>query len=170
MRQATMALVGFLLGFALAQSVNFPKPQGQLTKATVVKVIDGDTIDVSIGQNTFRVRIIGYDAPEKNQPFGETATKFLQALVEGREVLLESDAQAIDKYGRRLYHVWLPQVLLSELMLLSGLGQQMTIPPNVRHVDFLTKAQQSGRDIGLGIWAVPFPKTSSNFEPWRQSR
>jgi len=90
--------------------------------------------------------------------------------VEGREVLLESDAQAIDKYGRRLYHVWLPQVLLSELMLLSGLGQQMTIPPNVRHVDFLTKAQQSGRDIGLGIWAVPFPKTSSNFEPWRQSR
>jgi len=145
-------LTGFLLGFVVAQA-NFPQPQGQLVKATVIRVIDGDTFEVRIGQGSpVRVRVIGYDAPEKDEPFGDTATKFLKALLEGREVLLESDVQALDRYGRRLYHVWLQPTLLSELMLLTGLGRQMTIPPNVRHVDFLTKAQRLGREIGLGIW------------------
>jgi len=145
-------LTGFLFGIVVAQ-VNFPKPQGHLLKATVVRVIDGDTFEVRIGQGSpVRVRVIGYDAPEKDEPFGDKATKFLRALLEGREVLLESDVQPVDRYGRRLYHVWLPPVLLSELMLLSGLGRQMTIPPNVRHVDFLTQVQKQGREIGLGIW------------------
>jgi len=145
-------LTGFLFGIVVAQ-VNFPKPQGHLLKATVVRVIDGDTIEVRIGQGSpVRVRIIGYDSPEKDEPFGDRATKFLKALIEGREVLLESDVQALDRYGRRLYHVWLSQTLLSELMLLAGLGRQMTIPPNVKHVDFLTQVQKQGREIGLGIW------------------
>jgi len=38
-------------------------------------------------------------------------------------------------------HVWLPQVLVGELMLLSGLGQIMTIPPNVRHSDYYQRVQ-----------------------------
>ena len=152
MRWVAAGLTGFLLGIVVAQA-NFPKPEGQLVKATVVRVIDGDTIEVRIGQGSpVRVRVIGYDSPERDAPFGDTATKFLKALIEGREVLLESDVQALDRYGRRLYHVWLQPTLLSELMLLTGLGRQMTIPPNVRHLDFLTKAQKQGREIGLGIW------------------
>jgi len=152
MRWVAVALTGFVLGFLSAQA-NFPQPQGQLVKATVIRVIDGDTIEVRIGQGSpVRVRIIGYDSPEKDEPFGDRATKFLKALIEGREVLLESDVQALDRYGRRLYHVWLSQTLLSELMLLAGLGRQMTIPPNVKHVDFLTQVQKQGREIGLGIW------------------
>ena len=146
-------LGGFVLGFAVAQ-VSFPKPEGQLVKATVIRVVDGDTLVVSLGQGEpVRVRVIGYDAPETNQPFGDAATKFVKALLEGREVLLESDVQALDRYGRRLFHVWLQPTLLSELMLLAGLGQQMTIPPNVKHSDFLTQAQKKGREIGLGIWS-----------------
>ena len=152
MRWVAAGLTGFLLGIVVAQA-NFPKPEGQLVKATVVRVIDGDTIEVRIGQGSpVRVRVIGYDSPERDAPFGDTATKFLKALIEGRDVLLEGDVQALDRYGRRLYHVWLQQTLLSELMLLTGLGRQMTIPPNVRHVDFLTKAQKQGREIGLGLW------------------
>ncbi len=152
MRWVAAGLTGFLLGIVVAQA-NFPKPEGQLVKATVVRVIDGDTIEVRIGQGSpVRVRVIGYDSPERDAPFGDTATKFLKALIEGRDVLLEGDVQALDRYGRRLYHVWLQQTLLSELMLLTGLGRQMTIPPNVRHVDFLTKAQRLGREIGLGVW------------------
>ena len=144
-------LTGFLLGFVVAQA-NFPKPEGQLVKATVIRVIDGDTFEVHIQGSPVRVRVIGYDSPERDTPFSDTATKFLKALIEGREVLLESDVQALDRYGRRLYHVWLPQTLLSELMLLTGLGRQLTIPPNVRHVEFLTQAQKQGREIGLGLW------------------
>ena len=152
MRLVAAGLTGFLLGIVVAQA-NFPQPEGQLVKATVVRVIDGDTFEVRIGQGSpVKVRVIGYDSPERDEPFGDRATKFLRALLEGREILLESDVQALDRYGRRLYHVWLQPTLLSELMLLTGLGRQMTIPPNVRYVDFLTKAQRLGREIGLGIW------------------
>ena len=152
MRWVAAGLTGFLLGIVVAQA-SFPKPEGQLVKATVIRVIDGDTFEVRVGQGSpVRVRVIGYDAPEKDEPFGDTATRFLKALIEGREILLESDIQAFDHYGRRLYHVWLQPTLLSELMLLTGLGRQMTIPPNVRYVDFLTKAQKQGREIGLGVW------------------
>jgi len=150
-------LLGFVVGLAFAQTVKFPVPQGQTIKATVVSVTDGDTIKVRIGNELQTVRIIGYDAPELSQPFGDKASLYLKALLEGREVILESDVQALDKYGRRLYHVWLPQVLVGELMLLSGLGQIMTIPPNVRHLDYYQRVQTQARSVGLGIWAVPFP-------------
>lgn len=154
MRKALMALACFLAGVVVAQ-INFPRPQGATVKAKVVRVIDGDTLRVTIEGETkpVTVRIIGFDAPERDQPFSETATKFLRALLEGREVILESDVQATDRYGRRLYHVWLAPTLASELVLLCGLGTQMTIPPNVRHAEWLSRAQRLGREIGLGIWA-----------------
>ncbi len=163
MRNALIALTCFVVGFVVAQAINFPQPQVQPVKAVVTRVIDGDTFEARITSEnkSVTVRVIGYDAPEKDQLFGDTATKFVKSFLEGREVLLEPDVQALDRYGRRLYHVWVPNVLLSELMLLAGLGQQMTIPPNVRHVDFLTRAQNAGRDIGLGIWS----KTVSSSVP-----
>ncbi len=156
MRQALLMLACFVTGLLVAQHVaKFPQPQGKLVKAVVTRVVDGDTIEAKIDGEAkpVTIRIIGYDAPETNQqPFGGKATLYLKTLLEGREVLLEEDVQALDKYGRRLYHVWFSS-LVSEIMLLSGLGQQMTIPPNVRHVDHLTKTQQAARAIGLGIWA-----------------
>lgn len=151
----TCLAFGFSFGFLSAQLVNFPKPQGQTVKATVFRVIDGDTFIARVEgeKKPVTVRVIGFDAPEKDQPFGETATMFLKALLEGREVILESDVQALDRYGRRLYHVWLSPTLLGELMLLSGLSTQMTIPPNVRHAEWFSRSQRLGREIGLGIWS-----------------
>jgi micrococcal nuclease len=144
-------ILGLLVGLVAAQTLKFPVPKGQTIKATVVSVTDGDTIKVRVGNELQTVRIIGYDSPELNQNFGDKAFLYLKTLLEGREVILESDVQATDKYGRRLYHVWLPQVLVRELMLLSGLGQIMTIPPNVRHSDYYQRVQTAARSVGLGI-------------------
>jgi micrococcal nuclease len=163
-------LLGFVVGLVAAQAVKFPVPQGQTFKATVISVTDGDTIKVRIGNEIQTVRIIGYDSPEPTQPFGDKASLYLKTLLEGREVILESDVQATDKYGRRLYHVWLPQVLVGELLLLSGLGQIMTIPPNVRHLDYYQRVQTQARSIGLGIWAVPFPTGKATQERATQGR
>jgi micrococcal nuclease len=163
-------ILGFVIGLVAAQTVKFPVPQGQTIKATVVSVTDGDTIKVRVGNELQTVRIIGYNAPETNQPFGDKASLYLKTLLEGREVILESDVQATDKYGRRLYHVWLPQVLVRELMLLSGLGQIMTIPPNVRHSDYYQRVQTAARSVRLGIWAVPFPTGRATQERATQGR
>jgi len=45
----------------------------------VIKVIDGDTIDVlADDQETIRIRLHGIDCPERGQPFDNNATQALQ--------------------------------------------------------------------------------------------
>ena len=47
----------------------------------VVAIVDGDTIDVNIDNNIYRVRYIGIDTPERNEPFYNQATAYNQILV-----------------------------------------------------------------------------------------
>ena len=42
-------ILGFVVGLVAAQTLKFPVPQGQTTKATVISVTDGDTIKVRVG-------------------------------------------------------------------------------------------------------------------------
>jgi micrococcal nuclease len=81
-----------------------PNPQS-LEQATVVKVIDGDTIDVLIDGNRQRVRYYGIDAAEEGEKCYQEATERNRELV-GTTVRLEADARNEDKYGRLLRYVF----------------------------------------------------------------
>ena len=51
----------------------------------VIKIVDGDTIDVlTDDQETIRLRFNGIDTPERGQPFGNNATKFVSDTVGGK--------------------------------------------------------------------------------------
>lgn len=83
--------------------------------ATVVGVVDGDTVDVLIDfgfrlRQDHRVRLAGIDAPEISArgPEGEAARDWLRLrLPVGTPVELVTEKPA-DKYGRYLAWVWLP--------------------------------------------------------------
>ena len=80
--------------------------------ATVVRVVDGDTIVVDRGRGEEHIRYIGVDTPETVIPkpveaFGREASAANRALVEGRQVVLERDISEVDRYGRLLRYVWL---------------------------------------------------------------
>ena len=77
-----------------------------LTQATVSRVIDGDTIELTSGE---RVRFIGVDAPERGEAGANEATQFVRELVEGRTVWLEADGADRDRWGRLRRYVWLRQ-------------------------------------------------------------
>ena len=65
----------------------------------VVGVADGDTVTVLDAQHTqHKVRLMGIDAPEKNQPFGNESKKSLSDQVFGRTVTVEWTK--LDRYGR----------------------------------------------------------------------
>ena len=78
--------------------------------AQVIKVIDGDTLDLfidlgfKIGFNT-RIRMIGIDTPEKWHPYGKVVKAYLQQILEGQTIYL--DVTKKDKYGRYLGVVYL---------------------------------------------------------------
>lgn len=52
----------------------------------VVRVLDGDTIDVMLSQHPVRVRLVNIDAPEKKQEYGRWSEKIMKSLVAGKTV------------------------------------------------------------------------------------
>ena len=95
----------------------------------VVRVVDGDTVDVRVdlGLEAFRlerIRLYGVNTPE---PYGETraaglaAAEWLRDRLDCVEVLLETRRDDVDKYGRRLGTFWAVQPDGSAVNLNRGL-------------------------------------------------
>jgi endonuclease YncB( thermonuclease family) len=70
----------------------------------VVRVIDGDTVDVAVGRSVDRVRLIGIDTPERRQCHARQATEALTRLIGGQRLRFEADPSQgnRDRYGRLL--------------------------------------------------------------------
>jgi len=129
--------------------------------ATLVSVIDGDTVDVAVHGHHERVRMIGIDTPETKKPntpvqcFGPEATTYTRSLLPaGTALHLERDVQARDDYGRLLAYVYrLPDGLFVNLEIIaSGYARPLTIPPNVVHATEFVDAAQGARDGDIGLW------------------
>lgn len=126
------------------------------TTATVIKVIDGDTIEVSGGE---KIRYIGIDTPETVDPrrpvmcFGKQASDENKKLVEGKTVVLVKDVSETDKYGRLLRYVYLPDgTFINELLVKEGYARATSYPPDVKYQELFRSAEQQARDAQIGLW------------------
>ena len=124
----------------------------------VVKVVDGDTIHVRVGERVEKVRYIGVNTPEVHhptrgeEPGGRAAWDVNRQLVAGRHVRLELDVQARDRYGRLLAYVWVGETMVNAELVDRGYAQVMTVPPNVRHQQLFLRLQRDAREAGRGLW------------------
>lgn len=117
--------------------------------ARVALVVDGDTVELADGR---RVRYIGVNTPETDQPYAADAETFNSALVAGRAVWLETDAQVSDSYGRLLAYVWVGDTFVNLELVRQGYAYAYTVPPNVRYADAFARAGQEARETGRGLW------------------
>jgi micrococcal nuclease len=92
----------------------------EVFSADVVRVIDGDTLEVRRQGRILRVRLYGIDAPEWQQEFSHQAKKFLRQRVKGQRVELQP--KDWDKYGRLVAMVYVDGSLLNEELLKEGLA------------------------------------------------
>jgi len=135
-------------------------PAGEVAAAEVLRIIDGDTIEVSVGARVARVRLIGIDTPETKgatAALGAVATEATRGLLEGKSVVLEKDVSEVDRYGRLLRYVWLHTdgwTLVNEEIVRLGFAQPATYPPDVRYVETFVVADQEARAAGRGLWAT----------------
>lgn len=142
---------------------------------TVTRVVDGDTIDVRIAGDTFRVRLIGIDTPESYPnhrvaiqsselgisddaviAMGKAASAHIRKILKsaGNNVLVETDVEETDRYGRLLAYVWTPDGEMVNLaMVRDGYATPLTIPPNVRYSEQFVEAFRNAREEGAGLWA-----------------
>lgn len=149
-------------------------PQGPLEGPyRVLRVVDGDTLDVLRHGVDERVRLIGIDSPETHdpdkpvQPFGPEASLFATRLLGGRQVWLELDERKRDDYDRLLAYVYFEdpdgswswqghRLAQANLVIaLEGFARLMTIPPDVRYAELYGYAVRVAREGGRGMWAEP---------------
>lgn len=136
-----------------------PAPPALTTEASVVRVIDGDTIEVDIAGSLYKVRYIGIDTPETvhptrgEEPYGKAAYAKNKELVEGKVVRLEKDVSETDKYGRLLRYVWVGGLFVNAELVKLGYAQVATYPPDVKYQDIFLKLQREARETGRGLWA-----------------
>lgn len=151
-------------GTVTAPPTSLSLPDG-LTQALVVHVVDGDTIDVEIDGQKYRVRYIGIDTPETVDPrrpvgcYGPEASAHNKALVDGKTVGLEKDISETDEFGRLLRYVWLPgepgqPEMVNADLVRDGYAQVATYPPDVRYQDTFLQLQREAREAGRGLWGA----------------
>jgi micrococcal nuclease len=127
-------------------------------EGVVVRVVDGDTIHVRIGDRVETVRYIGVNTPETHhprrgeEPGGREAFAVNRQLVTGKQVRLELDVQERDRYRRMLAYVWIGETMINAELVRLGYAQVMTIPPNVRHQALFVELQRDAREARRGLW------------------
>jgi micrococcal nuclease len=128
--------------------------------ARVLRVIDGDTIEVVLRGRSEDVRYIGIDTPETVKPgtpvqcFGPRAHELNQRLVGGRSVRLVFDAERRDVYQRLLAYVYTGGRFVNAVLVRRGYARTLTIPPNDSHAGLFHRlARRAGR-AGRGLWAA----------------
>ena len=151
---------------------------------TVVKVVDGDTLDIDIpdlstdgGRNYShtRIRLWGIDTPETKDPrtgpmyFGKEASDFATKLALGKQVTiyLEKEKNSRDKYHRLLAYIQLPdgtflnEVLLSEGYAYADLRFKHGLYNKYKQLESVARSRK------IGLWAGVTPE---QMPKWRQKR
>ncbi len=128
--------------------------------ATVTKVTDGDTIELSTGQ---KIRYIGIDAPETKHPtkgvqcFGKEASAINKELVQGKEILVTKDFSETDRYGRLLRFVYIKHasdsaLFVNNYLVEQGFAHASSFPPDIAKNDDFNEAQQYAQKNNKGLW------------------
>ncbi len=127
---------------------------------TVTSFADGDTITVQIGDKKEKVRLLGVDTPETNDPrkavqcFGKAASQFTEALIGTNSVRLEADPlnSDRDRYDRLLRYVYLPDgTLVNAEIIKQGYGFAYLTYPIQKNEEFKNYENQA-REAGKGLW------------------
>ncbi len=141
--------------FTLLIIVIFISVRPSKISAKVVRVIDGDTVEIAGGR---KVRYLGIDAPETVDPskpvgcFGPESASENEKQVEGKEVLLEKDTTDTDKYGRLLRYVWVGDMLVNEILVRGGFARADSFWPDIKYQDQIKSAQSQAKSEKKGLW------------------
>ena len=133
---------------------------GDRDAATVVRVVDGDTVRVDLDGAETSIRLLNVDAPETRHPnrgvgcLGPEASAFLTRLLPtGTRVELEYDGEQLDRYGRTLAGVWLQEDLVNAEIARAGLGSPVQYNGQVKFLGAVERAAREAERRGVGAYA-----------------
>lgn len=129
-----------------------------------IRYADGDTFNFLRHGDTVRVRLAGYDAPERGQPFSQRATESLRQLTQGGA---KCRCYKEDRHGRSVCAVQtLAGVNVATLMLGAGLGcidsrfEDEALPADRAEA---RRALEDAQARKLGMWSSPNPQCAAEY-------
>lgn len=141
---------------------NIPTPTifvGEKQIVKVVRVIDGDTIEI---EGKIKVRYIGINTPEiyhdttgkktGEQCFADNAYLENKKLVEGKTITLIKDVSEKDKYGRLLRYVYVGDLFINDYLMTNGYAKIMMIKPDIKYYQQFKIEEKDAKEKKLGIW------------------
>lgn len=139
------------------------------TAYSVVRVIDGDTIEIDYQGEITDVRLIGVDTPETVHPgkpvelYGKEAAMFLKNLLLGESVYLRFDEDSRDRYGRMLAYLYrAPDGLFVNLEIVrQGYGHAYTQFP-FKHSEMFLHYAAKAKAASRGLHGVQVSSTSAS--------
>ncbi|MFQ5531126.1 MAG: thermonuclease family protein [Candidatus Nanoarchaeia archaeon] len=90
--------------------------------ARVIRVIDGDTIEVELNGNETKVRLLGINTPERGERFYTEAKEFLEEEILNKTVILELGKEKYDRYQRLLSYVYINNRNINKEVVENGFG------------------------------------------------
>ena len=123
----------------------------------VVRILDGDTVEVMHNNRAERIRLNGINCPEKKQSFGQQAKELTSALCFGKNVTVQSFKG--DRYGRTIGELWVEGQDVNQEIVRRGMAwwyRKYTPKDTV-----LEKLEQDAKSKQLGLW-----KDKNPIAPW----
>lgn len=149
-----------------------PSPDTAPPGVVVLRVIDGDTIEVRgdgriVPKDTVaRVRLLEIDTPERGACFADAAAaRTTELLPPGSSARIQRDAELFDRYDRYLLYVWNQQgTFVNESLVSSGHAEAVLFPPNDKYWPVISQAEDAARQTVAGLWAA-CPETTEPSTP-----
>lgn len=126
-------------------------PRFNTIETQIIRIIDGDTIETTYG----KIRLLGINTPEKNQPYYKQAKDYLEQY-KNKNITIKTNQQ--DQYNRHLAYVFYNNQLLNQELIKKGLAHTYYYEKD-QYYNQLKKAEQQAQQNQKGIWQ---PSQNSN--------
>lgn len=149
-----------------------PPPLPSVFAATIMKVVDADSLEIQVGWHRYSCRLVGVDGPEYGQEFGhEGFFRLVHLAYKSRTVQVENFG--VDKFNRMLVRVTVGGADVALSMLREGLAwhtptySQRHIP---QHSEAYNRAANVARASGLGLWSQANPVHPAQYRAEQRGR
>lgn len=139
-------------------------PPASAWEGVVVKVLDGDSMQIKRDGRIYEIRLYGIDAPEYRQPYSSKAKQFVKRLALRQPAAVEK--MDVDRYGRIVALVFVQDKLVNRELVRAGLAWQY--PRYCRRQPLcaeLAALEKTARRQRRGLWRDPHPVS-----PWEWKR
>ena len=138
-----------------SQESKTERNKSDLVQYKVIRVIDGDTVELKNGE---RLRYNDIDTPETVHPskpiecYGPEASAKNEELVEGKIILVEFGNPRKDKYGRLLGYVYVDDVFVNAELVKGGYAEVNSYGNPGSKIDELINIERDAKRQSVGLW------------------